>query len=88
MERGFVCLVAIIDWHSPKVLSSKLSNSMDTSFCVEALEAAMDRYGKSEIFNTDQGSQLTGDDFTEALIVADIKINVDGKGRWVDNVFI
>jgi putative transposase len=65
-----------------------LSNSMDTSFCIEALEEAMDKYGKPEIFNTDQGSQFTSDDFTSVLINAGIKISMDGKGRWVDNVFI
>jgi len=88
MERGFVYLVAIMDWHSRKVLSWKLSNSMDASFCVEALEEALARYGKPEIFNTDQGSQFTCDDFTKVLKDADIKISMDGKGRWVDNVFI
>ncbi len=88
MARGFVYLVAIMDWHSRKVLSWKLSNSMDTSFCIEALEEAMDKYGKPEIFNTDQGSQFTSDDFTKVLIGAGIKISMDGKGRWVDNVFI
>ncbi len=88
MERGFVYLVAIMDWHSRKVLSWKLSNSMDTSFCIEALEEAMGKYGKPEIFNTDQGSQFTSDDFTQVLIGADIKISMDGKGCWIDNVFI
>ncbi len=88
MARGFVYLVAIMDWHSRKVLSWKLSNSMDTSFCVEALEEAIDKYGKPEIFNTDQGSQFTSDDFTKVLKDADIRISMDGKGRWVDNVFI
>jgi putative transposase len=88
MARGFVYLVAIMDWHSRKVLSWKLSNSMDTSFCIEALEEAMDKYGKPEIFNTDQGSQFTSDDFTSVLTNAGIKISMDGKGRWVDNVFI
>jgi len=88
MAHGFVYLVAIMDWHSRKVLSWRLSNSMDTSFCVEALEEAMDRYGKPDIFNTDQGSQFTSDDFTKVLIGADIKISMDGKGCWVDNVFI
>ncbi len=88
MARGFVYLVAIMDWHSRKVLSWKLSNSMDTSFCVEALEEAIDKYGKPEIFNTDQGSQFTSDDFTGVLKENDIQISMDGKGRWVDNVFI
>ena len=88
MARGFVYLVAIMDWHSRKVLSWKLSNSLDTSFCVEALEEAMEIYGKPEIFNTDQGSQFTSDDFTKVLKGNDIQISMDGKGRWVDNVFI
>mgnify|MGYP002640527184 FL=1 len=88
MAHGFVYLVAIMDWHSRKVLSWKLSNSMDTSFCIEALEEAIDKYGKPEIFNTDQGSQFTSDDFTNVLKENDIQISMDGKGRWVDNVFI
>ena len=88
MARGFVYLVAIMDWYSRKVLSWKLSNTMDTSFCVEALEEAMDKYGKPEIFNTDQGSQFTSDDFTGVLKDNNIKISMDGKGCWVDNVFI
>ena len=88
MARGFIYLVAIMDWHSRKVLAWRLSNTMDASFCVEALEDAIAAYGTPEIFNTDQGSQFTGDDFTGVLKRNDIKISVDGKGRWVDNVFI
>jgi putative transposase len=88
MALGLVYQVAIMDWQSRKVLSWKLSNSMDTSFCIEALEEAMDRYGKPEIFNADQGSQFTSDDFTKALKGNDIQISMDDKGHWVDNVFI
>jgi putative transposase len=88
MAKGFVYLVAIMDWHSRKVLSWRLSNSMDTDFCVEALEEALATYGNPEIFNTDQGSQFTSDAFTGILKDADIKISMDGKGRWVDNVFV
>jgi len=88
MRRGFLYLVAIMDWASRKVLSWRLSNTMDADFCVKALEEALARYGKPEIFNTDQGSQFTGFEFTGALKDADIKISMDGKGRWIDNVFI
>jgi putative transposase len=88
MAKGFLYLVAIMDWSSRKVLSWRLSNTMDTGFCVEALEEAIDRYGPPEIFNTDQGSQFTSDKFTGVLKAHDIKISMDGKGRWVDNVFV
>ena len=88
MRRGFLYLVAIMDWASRKVLSWRLSNTMDADFCVAALEDALARYGKPEIFNTDQGSQFTSDVFTEALKDADIRISMDGKGRWMDNVMI
>lgn len=88
MAKGFLYLVAIIDWYSRKVLSWQLSNSMDTTFCVEALHEAICRYGKPDIFNTDQGSQFTSDEFTNVLKDADINISMDGKGRWMDNVFI
>ena len=88
MARGFVYLAAVIDWHSRKVLSWRLSNTLDASFCVDALEEAIDTYGKPEIFNTDQGSQFTGTDFIDVLKREDIQIRMDGKGRWVDNVFI
>jgi putative transposase len=88
MRRGFLYLVAIMDWASRKVLSWRLSNTMDSDFCVAALEEALARYGKPEIFNTDQGSQFTSDDFIGTLKDAGIRISMDGKGRWMDNVMI
>ena len=88
MAKGFVYLVAVIDWFSRKVLSWKLSISLDTAFCIEAVEEALARYGKPEIFNTDQGSQFTSMAFTQVLIQNDIKISMDGKGAWRDNVFV
>jgi putative transposase len=88
MAKGFCYLVAIMDLASRKVLSWRLSNTLDTSFCIEALEEAIGAYGTPEIFNTDQGSQFTSDDFTQVLKDHDIKISMDGKGRWIDNVFI
>ena len=88
MAQGFVYLMAIMDWHSRKVLSWRLSNSMDSGFCVDALNEALDRYGKPEIFNTDQGSQFTSEDFTDVLRTNEIAISMDGRGRWMDNVFI
>jgi len=88
MGRGFLYLVAIMDWASRAVLSWRLSNTMDDSFCVEALEEALARFGKPEIFNTDQGSQFTGSAFTGVLSKAEIGISMDGRGRWMDNVFI
>jgi putative transposase len=88
MARGFCYLVAVMDWASRKVLSWRLSNTLDTSFCTEALEEAIARYGTPRIFNTDQGSQFTSDEFTKILKKHDIKISMDGKGRWMDNVFI
>ncbi len=88
MRRGFLYLMAIMDWGTRKVLSWRLSNTMDTGFCVEALEEAMHRFGRPEIFNTDQGSQFTSEDFTRPLKDAGIKISMDGKGRWMDNIFI
>jgi putative transposase len=86
--RGFLYLVAIIDWASRAVLSWRLSNMMDTSFCLAALEDALARFGRPEIFNTDQGSQFTSAAFTGALTAAGIKVSMDGRGRWMDNVFI
>src|SRR6266567_1219960 len=86
--RGFLYLVAIMDWASRAVLSWRLSNTMDVSFCVSALEEALSRFGKPEIFNTDQGSQFTSAVFTGTLVKAGIKISMDGRGRWMDNVFI
>jgi putative transposase len=88
MRRGFLYLVAVMDWASRRVLSWRLSNTMDTDFCLAALDDALSRYGKPEIFNTDQGSQFTSDDFTDAVKDAGILISMDGKGRWVDNVMI
>ena len=88
MAKGFVYLVAILDWASRKVLSWRISNTLDTSFCVAALEEAMERFGKPEIFNTDQGSQFTSESFTEKLLNNGVQVSMDGKGRWVDNVFV
>ena len=88
MERGFVYLVAIMDWYTRKVLSWRVSTSMDAAFCVEALQEAISRWGCPEIFNTDQGVQFTGEAFTNELQVAGIQISMDGRGRWMDNVFI
>jgi len=86
--KGFLYLVAVIDWASRAVLSWRLSNTMDASFCVEALAEALARYGRPEIFNTDQGSQFTGAAFTGVLVAAGVRISMDGRGRWMDNVFI
>ncbi len=88
MSRGFMYLVAIMDWHSRKVLSWRVSNSMETDFCIEALEEAIDKYGCPEIFNTDQGSQFTSESFTNVLKENNIKISMDGRGRFQDNIFI
>jgi len=88
MRRGFLYLVAIMDWASRKVLAWQLSNTMDADFCVAALEEAIARHGKPDIFNTDQGSQFTGFAFTNTLREAGIRISMDGRGRWMDNVFI
>jgi putative transposase len=86
--RGFFYLVAVMDWASRAVLSWRLSNTMDASFCVAALEEALARFGKPEIFNTDQGSQFTSTAFTGTLAAAGVRISMDGRGRWMDNVFI
>lgn len=88
MARGFVYLVAIMDWYSRKVLAWRLSNSMESDFCVEALEEALANYGSPKVFNTDQGAQFTSEAFTGVLIDAGVDISMDGKGRWVDNVFV
>ncbi len=77
-----------MDWRSRKVLSWRLSNTMETDFCIEALEEALALHGTPEIFNTDQGSQFTSTDFTQVLVDHKIQISMDGKGRWIDNVFI
>ncbi|SPP98238.1 Putative transposase [Bradyrhizobium vignae] len=87
--QGFLYLVAIIDWASRAVLAWRLSNTMDTSYCVSALEgAALARFGRPEIFNTDQGSQFTSVAFTGTLAATGVRISMDGRGRWMDNVFI
>ncbi len=88
MKTGFVYLVAILDWYSRRVLSWRFSNTLDSSFCVEALEEALDRFGQPEIFNTDQGAQFTSDVFTTPLRDRGIAISMDGKGRCLDNVFV
>jgi putative transposase len=85
---SFLYLVAVIDWASRAVLAWRLSNTMDSTFCVDALDEALARFGQLEIFNTDQGSQFTGTAFTGALTAAGIRISMDGRGRWMDNVFI
>ena len=88
MAKGFVYLVAVMDWYSRKVLSWRVSTTLDADFCIDALKEAIENYGCPEIFNTDQGSQFTSEDFTTVLKAHDIKISMDGKGRWVDNVFV
>src|SRR5215469_10327931 len=88
MAKGFVYLVVIMDWVSRAVLAWRLSNTLDADFCVEALEEALSRYGRPEIFNTDQGSQFTSDDFTGTLKRHGVTISMDGKGRCMDNIFV
>ena len=88
VQHGFLYLVAIMDWATRHVLSWRLSNTMDARFCVEALAEALARYGKPEIFNTDQGSQFTSLDFTTMLDDAGVAISMDGRGRYMDNIFI
>ena len=88
MAHGFLYLVAIMDWHTRKVLSWRLSNTQDTRFCLEALDEAIEQYGCPGIFNTDQGSQFTSSAWTDRLRENEIRISMDGKGQWMDNVFI
>ncbi len=88
LEKGFMYLVAIMDWHSRKVLSWRVSNTMESDFCVEALKEAIHNFGCPEIFNTDQGSQFTSAAFTGVLKSNDIQISMDGRGRFQDNIFI
>ena len=88
VQRGFLYLVAIMDWATRHVLAWRLSNTMDVRFCLEALNEALARYGKPEIFNTDQGSQFTSFDFTGLLKAAEVTISMDGRGRCMDNIFI
>lgn len=88
LARGFVYLVAIMDWYSRRVLSWRVSNSMDASFCVDCLEDAIHAYGAPEVFNSDQGSQFTSEDFTEVLKREGVQISMDGRGRALDNIFV
>lgn len=88
MAKGFCYLIAIMDWASRRVLAWRLSNTLDISFCTEALEEAIRKYGKPDIFNTDQGSQFTSKAFIDILLSNNIDISMDGKGRWVDNVYV
>ena len=88
MAKGFVYLVAVMDWFSRRVLAWRLSIGLDMAFCVEALQDAMDRYGQPEIFNTDQGVQFTSGDFIDELAARGVRISMDGKGRFLDNIFI
>ena len=88
MNRGFMYLVAVMDWYSRKVLSWRVSNTLDADFCIEAVADAINRYGAPEIFNTDQGAQFTSSAFTNQLKEHDIKISMDGRGRVQDNIFI
>jgi len=88
MAKGFLYLVVVMDWASRAVLAWRLSNTLGADFCVEALEEALARYGRPEIFNTDQGSQFTSDDFTSMLKDHAILISIDGKGRYMDNIFV
>ena len=88
MAKGFAYLVAILDLYSRKVLAFRVSNTLATDFCIEALGEALRRYGAPEIFNTDQGSQFTDEAFTAVLAAKGVRISMDGKGRWIDNVFV
>ena len=88
MKRGYVYLAAVVDWKTRRVLAWRLSITLETAFCIEAVEEAMAKYGKPDIFNTDQGSQLTSVAFIKMLKDAKIKISMDGKGAWRDNVFV
>jgi putative transposase len=88
MAKGFLYLVAIMDWASRRVLAWRTSNTLTADFCVDALQEALARHGTPEIFNTDQGSQFTSNDFTAVLKDAGVRVSMDGKGRWVDNVFV
>ncbi len=88
MARSFVYLAAVVDWFSRRVLSWRLSITLHADFCIEAVKEALNRFGKPEIFNSDQGSQFTSIDFTEVLLANGIKISMDGKGAWRDNVFV
>jgi len=88
MARGFVYLVAVMDWFSRRVLAWRVSIGMETEFCVEALQDALNRYGQPEVFNTDQGVQFTSGDFLAELETRGVRVSMDGKGRFLDNIFI
>jgi putative transposase len=88
MAHGYMYLVAIMDWHSRKILSWRISNTLDTAFCVEALQEALSRYGAPEIFNTDQGAQFTSNAFTQVLKDNHVAISMDGRGRCQDNILL
>jgi putative transposase len=88
MARGFLYLAAVMDWCARRILAWRLSNTMEASFCIDAVEEALAKYGRPRIFNTDQGSQFTSTEFTAVLINNDIAISMDGKGAWRDNVFV
>jgi putative transposase len=88
MRKGFVYLAAVLDWATRRVLSWRLSNTLTTDFCLEAVEESLQRYGTPEIFNTDQGSQFTSQEFVDLIQGHGIQVSMDGKGRWVDNVFV
>jgi putative transposase len=88
MRRGFLYLVAVMDWATRKVLAWRVSNTLEVEFCLEALEEALSRHGRPEIFNTDQGGQFTSPSFTGVLQRAGVRISMDARGRWMDNVFI
>src|SRR3546814_15986597 len=88
LARGFVYLVAVIDWYSRRVLAWRISNSMATAFCVDCLQEALDQHGYPEIFNSDQGPQFTSEAFTSVLKQAGIAITIDGRGRALDNIFM
>jgi putative transposase len=88
MAHGFVYLVAVMDWYSRRVLSWRVSNTMDAAFCIEALQEVLSAFGTPEIFNTDQGAQFTSEAFTAVLRGHGVKISMDGKGRCIDNIFV
>jgi len=88
MAHGFVYLAAVVDWFSRRILSHRVSITLEVDFCIEALEEALARHDRPEIFNTDQGSQFTSTAFTDILLKAGVKISMDGKGSWRDNVFV
>jgi putative transposase len=88
MSHGFMYLVTVIDWHSRKILSWRVSNTLESDFCIEALQEALNRHGKPEIFNTDQGAQFTSNSFTQVLKDHGVSISMDGRGRCQDNVFV